>query len=137
MAIDTLKVARRLREAGFTEPQAEAVVEAVREGADGAGLVTKQDLALLGADLRAEIATVRGEVVAVQGEIVVVRGGIAALRAGLKADMRELEQRLIARIETTNAAMLSRIVGLIRGTVLVNVVTILGAMFAAVKLLGH
>ncbi len=26
MAIDTLKVAKRLREAGFTEPQAEAVL---------------------------------------------------------------------------------------------------------------
>lgn len=32
MAIDTLKAAKRLREAGFTEPQAEAVIAAVQEG---------------------------------------------------------------------------------------------------------
>ena len=37
MAIDTLKVARRLRDAGFSETQAEAVVVAVQEGAEGVG----------------------------------------------------------------------------------------------------
>lgn len=31
MTIDTLKIARRLREAGFSEPQAEAVVAAFRK----------------------------------------------------------------------------------------------------------
>jgi DNA-binding transcriptional MerR regulator len=112
MSIDTLKVARRLREAGFSEPQAEALVEAVREGADDAELATKHDLALLESALRAEIATVR-------------------------AEMREMEQRLIAKIEAVTAASMNRVVGMILGTVLVNVVTILGAMFAAVKLLNH
>lgn len=105
MAIDTLKVARRLREAGFTEPQAEAVVDAVREGADDAELATKHDLALL--------------------------------ESGLRAEMREMEQRLIAKIEAASAALMNRVVGMIFGTVLVNVVTIFGAMFAAVKLLSH
>lgn len=119
MAIDTLKVARRLREAGFTEPQAEAVVEAVRDGADDAHLATKHDLALLGAELRAEIAEVRADIGTVRGE------------------MREMEQRLIARIEASNAVLLNRVVGMILGTVLVNVVAILGATFAAVKLLSH
>jgi len=61
MAIDTLKVARRLRDAGFSEPQAEAVVAAVLEGSEGAEFATKADLALLGAELRAEIATLRAE----------------------------------------------------------------------------
>jgi DNA-binding transcriptional MerR regulator len=112
MSIDTLKVARRLREAGFSEPQAEALVEAVREGADDAELATKHGLALLGSALRAEIATVR-------------------------AEMREMEQRLIAKIEAVTAASMNRVVGMILGTVLVNVVTILGAMFADVKLLNH
>ena len=46
MAIDTLKLARRLREAGFNEAQAEAVADAVREGTESADLVTKSDLAL-------------------------------------------------------------------------------------------
>src|SRR5207244_1817855 len=44
MAIDTLKVARRLREAGFSEPQAEAVVSAVQEGTERADFATKADL---------------------------------------------------------------------------------------------
>jgi len=61
MAIDTLKVARRLRDAGFSEPQAEAVVAAVQEGSEGADFATKADLALLSAELRAEIAALRAE----------------------------------------------------------------------------
>ena len=40
MAIDTLKVAKRLREAGFTESQAEAFTAAVQEGTEGADLAT-------------------------------------------------------------------------------------------------
>ena len=64
MAIDTLKLARRLREAGFSEPQAEAVVAAVVEGAVGADLASKADLAVLAAELRAEIGAVRSEIAA-------------------------------------------------------------------------
>jgi hypothetical protein len=41
-ALDTLKVAKRPREAGFTEPQAEAVIAAVQEGTEGAELATKR-----------------------------------------------------------------------------------------------
>jgi DNA-binding transcriptional MerR regulator len=57
MAIDTLKVAKRLREAGFTEPQAEAVIAAVQEGTEAADLATKFDIG----DLRAELAELRAE----------------------------------------------------------------------------
>jgi hypothetical protein len=112
MTIDTLKVARRLREAGFTEPQAEAVVDAVRESSEDADLATKQDLLLQSTELRTEIASLRGE-------------------------MREMEQRLIARIEAAKAEMVSRMFGMIVGAVLVNIVAMLGAMFAFAKLLGH
>ena len=41
MTIDTLKVARQLREAGFYEAQAAAVVAAVQEASEGAEFVTK------------------------------------------------------------------------------------------------
>jgi hypothetical protein len=54
MALDTLKVARRLREAGFTAPQAEAVFAAVQEAAAGADLATKADLDALGVALKTE-----------------------------------------------------------------------------------
>jgi DNA-binding transcriptional MerR regulator len=55
MPIDTLKVAKRLRDAGFTEPQAEAVIAAVQEGTESADLATKQDLKAEIADLRSEL----------------------------------------------------------------------------------
>jgi hypothetical protein len=105
VAIDTLKVARRLREAGFTEPQAEALVAAVQEGADFADLVTKHDLA-------EQVALLRGE-------------------------MRETEQRLLVRIEAAKADMIGRMMSMIIGAVLVNIVAMLGAMFAFAKMLGH
>jgi len=112
MAIDTLKIARRLREAGFSEPQAEALVAAVQEGAEGADLTTKADLALLAAELRAEIVMVRSE-------------------------MREMEQRLEASVEAAKSDLLGRMFQMILGAVLVNFVAMLGVMFAFAKLLGH
>jgi len=105
MAIDTLKVAKRLREAGFTEPQAEAVVAAVREGAEGADLATKAD--------------------------------IAELRVELKADIREAGLRLEAKIEAVKADILNLVFGLILGTLVVNIVAVVGAMFAVAKLVAH
>ena len=89
MAIDTLKLARRLREAGFNETQAEAVADAVREGTESAELATRSDLALTTAALRAEMAELRSE----------MRAEFAAVRA----EMRELEQRLILRITQESA----------------------------------
>jgi hypothetical protein len=61
MTIDTLKVARRLREAGFSEPQAEALVAVVQEGAESADFATKGDLALLGAELKTAIEIAKSE----------------------------------------------------------------------------
>jgi hypothetical protein len=112
MAIDTLKVAKRLREAGFTEPQAEAVIAAVQEATGGAELATKADIADLRAELKAEIADLRSE-------------------------LRQSELRLAAKIEAIKADILNRIFGLILGTLVVNIVAIIGAMFAVAKLLGH
>lgn len=112
MAIDTLKVARRLREAGFSEPQADAVIATVQEGAESAELATKADLAEQGAVLRAEMAA-------------------------LRAELREVELRLEAKIEAIKADILSRVFGLILGTLVVNIVAIVGAMFAVAKLVGH
>jgi hypothetical protein len=112
MAIDTLKVAKRLREAGFTEPQAEAVIAAVQEATGGAELATKADIADLRSEIKAEIA-------------------------GLRSELRQSELRLEAKIEAIKADILNRIFGLILGTLVVNIVAIIGAMFAVAKLLGH
>jgi uncharacterized membrane protein required for colicin V production len=101
MAIDTPKVAKRLREAGFTEPQAEALTTAVQEGTADADFATKMDI------------------------------------AELRTELREAELRLEAKIEAIKADILNRIFGLILGTLVVNIVAIVGAMFAVAKLVGH
>ena len=101
MAIDTLKVAKRLREAGFSEPQAEAVTAAVQEATQAAEFATKADI------------------------------------AEVKAEIREAELRLEAKIEGIKADILNRVFGLILGTLVVNIVAIVGAMFAVAKLVGH
>jgi hypothetical protein len=66
-SLDTLRIAKRLRGAGFSEAQAESVTEAVREAADSQDLVTKAQLdAALGglkAELKAEIADVKSEII--------------------------------------------------------------------------
>ena len=134
MAIDTLKVARRLREAGFNEAQAEAVAVVVQEGSEGADLATKADLTVQSVEVRAEIAAQGAE----------LRAEIAAVRS----EMREMETRLIARIDSVRAAtgtvieaakseILGRMLQMILSAVLVNFVAMLGVMFAFAKMLGH
>ncbi len=145
MAIDTLKFAKRLREAGFSDPQAEAVIATVQEAAEGAELATKADLSDMRADLKAEIAELRadlkGEIAELRAEL---RAGIAELRAELRAEiaalhgeLREVELRFEARFEALKADILDRVFALILGAIVVNVVAIVGAMFGVAKLLGH
>ena len=119
MAIDTLKIAKRLREAGFTEPQAEAVVAAVQEGTEGAELATKIDIA----DLRTEIAALRAE--------------LKAEFADLRSELRQSELRLEAKIEAIKTDILNRVFSLILGALIVNIIAMMGAVFAVAKLVGH
>jgi len=123
MAIDTLKVAKRLREAGFTEPQAEAVTAAVQEATQGAELATKADLAELRTELKAEIVDLRTEL---KAEI-----------TDLLGELRQSGLRLEAKIEAVKAGILNRVFGLILGTLVVNIIAIVGAIFAVAKLIAH
>ena len=56
---DTLKLAKRLRDGGFSEAQAESVADALRESVGRGDLATKTDVALL----RAELAEVQAEII--------------------------------------------------------------------------
>jgi hypothetical protein len=116
MAIDTLKVAKRLREAGFDEARAEAVVAAVQQGAEGADAATKVDLAEAKAELNARID---------------------ALSARLDARIDTLSATIAARITEAKSEILYRVFQMILGAVLINIVAMAGLMFALVKLLGH
>jgi hypothetical protein len=61
--MDTYKIVKRLREAGFTDVQAETVTEVLREGrdADLSKVATKADLTSLKSELKAELAEVKAD----------------------------------------------------------------------------
>ena len=62
-SLDTLKAAKRLKDAGVPEAHAEAVVETLREAqeAGAAQLATKADLAQVRSELKAYLAEFRAE----------------------------------------------------------------------------
>ena len=79
MAVDTHKAVKKLKEVGFDEAQAEAVVVMVGEAFDDS-VATKVDIA----ELRGEIREVRGE--------------IREVRTELRAEIRDLEQRMTIKL---------------------------------------
>ena len=81
VAVDTLKVARTLRDtAQMSQVQAEGIADALAEAMSGAELATRSDI------------------VAVQADIVAVRADIAAVRADVARDLTVLETTLRADI---------------------------------------
>lgn len=76
VTFDTLKFAKRLKEAGFTESQAEALASAEAELIE-ANLATKRDLKEVEAKLTRDIE---------------------ALRAEIKRDLKDLENSLIIKL---------------------------------------
>ena len=79
MAFDTLSYARRLKQAGVPDTQAEAMADATRELVVS-GFVTQADIAALKADIAA------------------VKTGVAALEQRLTAAMDTLGLRLTVRM---------------------------------------
>ena len=80
MGFDTLAYARRLKEAGVSDEQAEAHAEAVR-AAMTHGVATKTDIAELRAEMRVEIRELRADLYRalwIQG------AGLVAIIVGLK-----------------------------------------------------
>ncbi|MCL6607751.1 MAG: CCDC90 family protein [Geminicoccaceae bacterium] len=63
MTLDTLRIVKRLKEAGLDERQAEAITEVLRESRelDLAQIATKADLALLRAEMQALRTELLGE----------------------------------------------------------------------------
>ena len=108
VAFDTLKASRRLRDAGFEEKQANALVNAFAEDI-GANLATKDDLILLRKDMAGEFASVRQEVGAVRQEVEALGNRMASENAALRNEMAIREERTAERMkameERTNARM--------------------------------
>ena len=96
-AFDTLTYAKKLRESGFTERQAEAQAEALRAVVE-ANLATKSDIELV----RREIEQLRSET---RGLEVSLRREIELLRAELKKDIESLRAELKGDIELVRAGV--------------------------------
>jgi hypothetical protein len=126
-ALDTLAQAKRLREAGFNETQAEVLTAALRDAAapfNVTTLATKADLdalkAATKADLEALKATTKADLAALKVDLLVAtKADLAAGLAGLKADL------------------LQWMIGLVVGAVVFNAFVVVGSLLGITKLLGH
>ncbi|MGH8651043.1 MAG: hypothetical protein ACREYE_02175, partial [Gammaproteobacteria bacterium] len=83
IAFDTLKFAKRLKEAGFTEQQAEALATAEAEFVQE-NLATKQDILELKRDIKEVEAALKRDIKELDVKI-------EQFRAELKRDIKELE----------------------------------------------
>ncbi len=93
VTFDTLTAAKKLRDTGFNESQAEAIVTTVNR-AMSETLATKTDLQSANMDLEAQIAATRTDVNQ-------VRTDLEAQIAALRADVNQVKTDLEAQITTT------------------------------------
>jgi chromosome segregation ATPase len=135
-AFDTHSSVKRLTAAGMPEAQAEAITELFTAARDAelSGLVTKADLhqeiAAVWTDLQREIASIRADL---QHEI----GGLRAEIAEVRADLQREIGGVRAEIAEIRADILKWMIGLVAGAVLINVMAVVGAMLAVVRIVGH
>lgn len=85
LVFDTLKATKALKQAGFDEVQAEAVVATVGDAIEGS-VATKADLEKTAGELHAEIQELRNE----------MHNDMQKMEAGLRADMQKVEAGLRA-----------------------------------------
>ncbi len=119
---DTHSSVKTLTAAGMSEAEAEAVTELLKlaRDADFGAMATK-------ADLQREIAELRAD----------LQREIAELRADLQREIAELRGDLQRDIAESKADILKWVFGMIAGAVLINIMAIVGAMLAVVRILGH
>ncbi len=72
ITFDTHKFIRRLKDAGVPEPQAEALAEALRDAQGEAEIVTKQDLQI-------ELAPIKADVQLIKWMLGILLAGVASL----------------------------------------------------------
>lgn len=72
ITFDTHKLIRKMRDAGLPESQAEAVAEALKEAHEGTEAVSKKDLQI-------ELAPIRADLTLLKWMTGMIAGGIAAL----------------------------------------------------------
>ena len=70
ITFDTHFFVRKLRETGISEPQAEIIIDVVRDAVASSELATKNDLEVVKLELKRDIETVRKEIAETKAELV-------------------------------------------------------------------
>jgi len=70
ITFDTHLFVRKLRETGISEPQAEVIIEVVRDAVASSEVATKTDLEVTKLELKRDIETVRKEMAETKAELV-------------------------------------------------------------------
>jgi DNA-binding transcriptional MerR regulator len=107
IALDTLKLARRFKDAGVPEAQAEVFVDALREARESAvaNLATKADLEQLGAALKTDLELLR----------VTLKTDVEAVRREAKADLEKAVAELRGEIARSKNSMLMWLLPILLG----------------------
>jgi len=107
-SLDTLQTAKRLKEAGFDEPQAEALTGLLRDvqEAEQGQLATKADLGRVAADLDAKIERVAADLDAkIERVAAELDAKIERVAAELDAKIERVAAELDAKIERVAAEL--------------------------------
>lgn len=115
IAFDTRKAVRHLQDAGFSDAQADAMVDTLTSAFDDT-VAAKSDIAEARAGLKADIAGVRADlksdIAGVKSDIAEVRSASKADIAELKAEMGRLEGRVFRALWIQGAGIVGLVVGL-------------------------
>jgi outer membrane murein-binding lipoprotein Lpp len=97
--LDTLQIAKRLEEAGFEEPQAEALTIVLRDlrETDFSNLATQADVEVLKGDvqiLKGDVQILKGDVQTLKSDVQTLKGDVQTLKSDvqiLKGDVQTLK----------------------------------------------
>ena len=110
VAFDTLKASRRLRDAGFAEKQADALVNAFAEDI-GANLATKDDLALLRRDMAGGFESLRKDFDILRSDVtnenMAVRQEIGSVRQEMASEFVAVRQEMASEFTAVRQEMAS------------------------------
>lgn len=133
IALDTLAYARRLREAGFSEQQAEGQARALAAAMTDT-FVTKQDLDEFETRIDARFTQIDGRFAQVDGRFAQVDGRFEYLEKHLDTRLEEFEKRVEIRFGEQAARFDGRLADLERRMTL-RMLAGIGVISALVKLL--
>lgn len=108
ITFDTRKAVRHLQDAGFSDAQADAMVDTLTSAFDDT-VAAKADIAEVRSDLKADIAEVRSDL---KSDIAEVRSATKSDIAELKAEMGRLEGRVFRALWIQGAGIVGLVVGL-------------------------